>query len=110
MTPSEFKAWFEGYTEGMMGPPTARQWERVKARVREIDGAATPYPVFLDKYVMPYREHWPLRPLEPTCGTVGVGAPVTTGFITTSGTLGTGKLGMGMNFWSAGLAEYRSGE
>ena len=25
MTPSEFKAWFEGFSEGMDGPPSLKQ-------------------------------------------------------------------------------------
>lgn len=40
MTPSEFKAWFEGFTEAFDKPPTKAQWDRVKARVAEIDGRA----------------------------------------------------------------------
>lgn len=40
MTPVEFKAWFEGFTEGMEGKPTEKQWARIKKRVSEIDGHA----------------------------------------------------------------------
>lgn len=39
MTLSEFKAWFEGFTESMDGPPSLKQWERIQARVKEISGA-----------------------------------------------------------------------
>ena len=38
MTPQEFKAWFEGFTEAFTGCPTKAQWTRIKARVAEIDG------------------------------------------------------------------------
>jgi len=38
MTPSEFKAWFDGFTEALEGVPSEKQWERIKARVAEIDG------------------------------------------------------------------------
>ena len=55
MTLSEFKAWFEGFTELMSGPPTADQWKRIKKRVREIDGEWTPRHIFVDRYVHPYR-------------------------------------------------------
>ena len=50
MTLSEFKAWFEGFTEDMDSAPNKKQWERIKARVKEIDGAVTTYPVFVDRY------------------------------------------------------------
>lgn len=55
MTLSEFKAWFEGFTEGMDGPPSLKQWERIQARVKDISGQAVTYPVFIDRYVEPYR-------------------------------------------------------
>lgn len=51
MTPSEFKAWFEGFTDAMSGPPTKAQWAKIKERVDMIDG--TPIsPVVI-------REYWP---------------------------------------------------
>lgn len=37
MTLAEFKAWFDGYTESMDGPPSEKQWERIKAKVRGVD-------------------------------------------------------------------------
>ncbi|MEZ2132698.1 MULTISPECIES: hypothetical protein [unclassified Sinorhizobium] len=62
MTLSEFKAWFEGFSEIMEGPPDEKQWERIKARVAEINGASTPYPIFVDRYIEPYRRYWPNVP------------------------------------------------
>ena len=50
MTLSEFKAWFEGFTEGMEGAPTADQFAKIKAKVEKIDGAVTTYPVFVDRW------------------------------------------------------------
>lgn len=41
MTLAEFKAWFEGYTEGMNGPPSGPQWDRIKARIGEIGSSHT---------------------------------------------------------------------
>lgn len=38
MTPQEFAAWFEGFTEAFDRVPSKAQWERVKERVAEIDG------------------------------------------------------------------------
>jgi hypothetical protein len=62
MTLSEFKAWFEGFTEAMDGPPDAKQWARIQSKVKEI----------ADKPAVAYRE--PFRP--PTVRPF-VGQPVT---------------------------------
>lgn len=51
MTLSEFKAWFEGFTEDMDARPTEKQWKRIKARVKEIDGTAITREV--------YYRNWP---------------------------------------------------
>lgn len=37
MTPQEFKAWFDGYTEALDAAPTEKQWKRIKAQVAKID-------------------------------------------------------------------------
>lgn len=50
MTPQEFKAWFDGFTEAMDGHPTEAQWVKVKQRVSEIDGKPISYPVYVDRY------------------------------------------------------------
>ncbi|UXN74487.1 hypothetical protein N8D56_04925 [Devosia sp. A8/3-2] len=55
MTLSEFKAWFEGYTEGLDGAPTEKQFKRIKAKVAEITSTPISYPVFIDRY----RDVWP---------------------------------------------------
>lgn len=58
MTLSEFKAWFEGYTEGLEGAPTKAQFDRIKAKVGEITGAPVTYPIYVDRWVQPYRPYW----------------------------------------------------
>lgn len=55
MTPQEFKAWFDGFTENCDGPPNEKQWDRIKARVAEINGVSITYPVYIDRY-----RNWPL--------------------------------------------------
>lgn len=50
MTPSEFKSWFDGFTEAMSGTPTKAQWARIQARVAEIDGRPTTHTVYVDRY------------------------------------------------------------
>lgn len=62
MTLSEFKAWFEGFSEIMEGPPNEKQWDRIKARVAEINGATVTERVFVDRYIEPYRRYWPNVP------------------------------------------------
>lgn len=64
MTPKEFKAWFEGFTEAMEGRPTEDQWKKIKARVAQIDGTPTSYPVFVDRYWPRIPGRWVER-LEP---------------------------------------------
>jgi hypothetical protein len=66
MTLAEFKAWFEGFTETLEAAPNEKQWERIKARVAEINGTVTTYPVFVDRYVPPYRPWYGGTPLNPT--------------------------------------------
>lgn len=58
MNLSEFKAWFEGFTEDMDGPPSAKQWKRIKKRVSEITSDPTPWPIIERYYIQPYRPYW----------------------------------------------------
>lgn len=59
MTPQEFKAWFDGFTEAFSGVPTKAQWARVKERVAEIDGKATTERVYVDRYWPVYNGYRP---------------------------------------------------
>lgn len=76
MTPSEFKAWFDGFTEAFTGVPTKAQWTRVKERVAEIDGKPVTERVFVDRYWPTYIPTYPSYPSYPrrfwsdaiTCG------------------------------------------
>lgn len=54
MTPQEFKAWFEGFTEALTATPTKAQWTRIKERVADIDGKPVTERVFVDRYW----HHW----------------------------------------------------
>lgn len=58
MTPSEFKAWFDGFTEAFgTKMPTKAQWTRIKERVGEIDGTPITEKVFIDRWY-PYISRW----------------------------------------------------
>jgi hypothetical protein len=50
MTPREFKAWFEGFTEAFDRIPSKAQWARIKERVAEIDGNSVTERVYIDRY------------------------------------------------------------
>src|SRR5690349_21017125 len=56
MNLSEFKAWFEGFTEGMDKPPSAKQWGRIKEKIGLIkDAPPVTQHVFHDHYYRPWR-------------------------------------------------------
>lgn len=50
MTLSEFKAWFEGFSEGIDKAPSEAQFAKIKAKVALVDGAPVTYPIFVDRY------------------------------------------------------------
>lgn len=56
MNLSEFKAWFEGFTESMDGPPGEKAWKRIQDRIKSIksDEATTKH-VFHEFYERPWR-------------------------------------------------------
>ena len=71
MTLQEFKAWFEGFTENMDGTPNAKQWKRIQAKISDIDGTVTSYPIFIDRYVKPYFTSYPPVITCDTTKTIG---------------------------------------
>jgi len=74
MTPNEFKAWFDGFTEAFEGRiPTKAQWGRIKDRVAEIDGKSVTERVYVDRYWPTYVKTYPSYPITTftTCGGVG---------------------------------------
>jgi hypothetical protein len=75
MTPNEFKAWFDGFTEAFDGRiPTKTQWIRIKARVAEIDGKPVTERVYVDRYWPTYIRtvpSYPITTFTATCGGIG---------------------------------------
>ncbi len=65
----EFKAWFEGFTEDMSGQPNTKQWKRIKARVKQIDGTATTERVFIDRYWGRYQPYLTVPTMWSSTGT-----------------------------------------
>lgn len=57
MTLSEFKAWFEGFTEDMDGAPSVKQFDKIKSKVEEIDDKPIEKTVFIDRY----RDYFPYQ-------------------------------------------------
>lgn len=75
MTPREFKAWFDGFTEAFDHSPNKAQWARIKERVAEIDGNAVTERVYVDRYWHLYNQTQPSwRYLSTTCGSTTSGA------------------------------------
>jgi hypothetical protein len=55
MTNNEFKAWFEGFSEGVSWTPTREQWEKVVAKVKMIDNMPLfPQIVYRDRWLPTY--------------------------------------------------------
>ncbi len=78
MKESEFKNWFQGFSEGMGdNPPNAKQWDRIKEMVENIDGKAVTEVVFRDWY---YGRPWYHNQLYYGHGTIGSGGLVLNGY------------------------------
>jgi hypothetical protein len=61
MTLAEFKAWFDGFTESMDGPPSKKQWDRIKERVAQVNGEVlTREVLYRDRYWPDYIRRWPV--------------------------------------------------
>lgn len=76
MTPSEFKAWFGGFTEALEGTPSEEQWKRIKARVAEIDGRPITEHVYVHRYLPSYYYGTPYWQAPYVyCGTGGATGP-----------------------------------
>lgn len=60
MNLSEFKAWFEGFTENIdAATPNAKQWKRIKEKISKIvDAPPVPQRVFHDHYYSPWRRFY----------------------------------------------------
>jgi hypothetical protein len=92
MTPNEFKAWFDGFTEAFTGCPTKVQWTRIKDRVAEIDGKPITERVYVDRYwptYYPTYTRWPSGSAigVSTCTTNSVGVNAVSNM---AGQIGTG--------------------
>lgn len=75
MTPNEFKAWFDGFTEAFEGRiPTKAQWGRIKDRVAEIDGKPVTERVYVDRYWPTYVKTYPSYTPTWVTTTCGVGS------------------------------------
>ncbi len=71
----EFKAWFEGFTEAMDGPPGAKAWKRIQERVGAIVPEPTPWPVIVREYPSYWRgPYWAHNGMPATYNTAGLGA------------------------------------
>lgn len=102
MTPSEFKAWFDGFTEAFGNKlPTKAQWSRIKARVAEVDGNTVTEKRYYEYYhrYWPYYQAWGSTSIPCAGQLTGYG---TSGSVSTSSSLGT--VTGSTNLVSTGLA------
>lgn len=102
MQVSEFKAWFEGFTEDMTKLPTVKQWSRIKARIEEIDGVATTELYFRDYYWRPYQPYWPQKIWTSTTNAPNSSAPMAEQL---TGDPGSSGLNANQAFTALGKAE-----
>lgn len=61
MNLSEFKFWFDGFTDHMKGPPSAEAWKKIKAKIESIkDDPPVTKEIFINDYYWPstYRKIW----------------------------------------------------
>lgn len=68
MNLSEFKAWFEGFSEGIDDVPSKKQWKRINEKIESITSDPTPWPVFVERYIYPRRERWNYWPTHYAVG------------------------------------------
>ncbi len=69
MNLSEFKAWFDGFTESLDRLPNKKQWARIREKVDEITPDPTPWPIFVARSVRPYQPWWGQTYFTTNCGT-----------------------------------------
>lgn len=90
MTLSEFKAWFEGYTESLDGAPTEKQFKRIKAQVAKIDGVSITPIIYRDIYwprVQPYFERtWSMWATSSGLNALSSGSVSSSGDVPNNGT------------------------
>lgn len=67
MTPDQFKAWFEGFCEGISDAPTPEQWAKIKAKIGELR-AAVPAPSRPPEWNRQWGQNGPPT-LNPVVGT-----------------------------------------
>jgi hypothetical protein len=63
----EFKAWFEGFSEGIDKTPTAKQWAKINEKIAAIKAEPTKIE-YIREYYDRYRPYWGY----PTWGGAGV--------------------------------------
>jgi hypothetical protein len=59
MNLGEFKAWFEGFTEALDGPPGPKAWRRICEQVKAIKAEPTPFPTIIREYLPRYPTWYP---------------------------------------------------
>ena len=58
MTSNEFRAWLDGFEQGIDEAPSLSQWAAIRARIEQMDGETLSYSEFTARFVDPYRKWW----------------------------------------------------
>ena len=101
MTESEFKAWFEGFSEAVDKQPTPEQWAKIKKRASEIDGKGVTERIYIDRYLPTYIPYYPhYQPYSgswwlPTLGSTTIAYQQATGVGIGGSALGQYQSGLG---------------
>lgn len=80
----EFKAWFEGFTESMDGPPGEKAWKRIRDRIGSINSdEPTTRHVFHEYYARPWQRWYNDGPWwgVPYSGGQGIGVAAVQGIV-----------------------------
>ncbi len=117
MQVNEFKAWLEGFGEGMEGPPSEVQWKKINKKINELDDEIT-YRYYRDQYwEHPWGDQGPWHTEKywthpwalPTTWTgTTSGTPLGNTLYTTN-TVTAGTVKTGSNFYDQGRADATSG-
>ena len=103
MQVNEFKAWLEGFGEGMEGPPSEVQWKKINKKIDELDDEVT-YRYYRDWY---WTHPWSL-PVGGDFQTLTTSTPEITWTSGTTNTyIHTKGLG-GSDFYTMGLSDATS--
>ena len=111
MTPKEFKAWFDGFTECMDSTPNEKQWKRIKERVAEIDGRETTVEIYRDRYYGAWpRRYYGRDDYQIWFGNATCNAAASPATLTGAARPNLAAMGVGLASWNSAHAMFALGK